>query len=123
MCDRSVRLLHRLDRRGRLWFAPLQGETARALGIAVDVSETGTIQLVFEAGGVVRAQFERSAAILRTLRIIGGFWGGVATLGWLVPRGLRDAGYRAIARRRQAWSAKLGACGLPAAGLRDRLLP
>ena len=69
------------------------------------------------AGGRVRYH---SAAGLAVLRHLGGFWGVLGALGWLVPRPLRDAVYWAIAGRR--FDLVAPACLLPTPEQRGRFL-
>ncbi len=122
LCDGTVRALHWLDADERLWFAPLQGETARRLGLVADVSAAGSVLVVHEVNGEVDECYERSAAALQALRVAGG-------LGWLavalaapVPRALREGIYRWVARNRYRWFGRKHACHLPSATLRRRLL-
>ena len=58
-----------------------------------------------------------SSAVSRTLRLLGGRWWLVGALLWLVPRPLRNLGYRTIARHRHLWP--FGeVCELPGQGTR-----
>ncbi len=117
LCNRTVRLLLRLDRRGALRFAPLQGPAAqtylRAHALPTDDFET----LVFIPDWKQR---ERPEHLLRTDGVVGALraCGSPAAdgLAWLrvVPRGLRDAGYRLVARTRQRFFGKWDStCPLP----------
>ncbi len=103
LCNRTVRFLLRLDRRGALRFAPLQGPAAqaylRAHGLPADDFET----LVFVPDWARR---DRPEFLLRTDGVVGALraCGNPAAnvLAWMrvVPRGLRDMGYRFVARTR-----------------------
>jgi predicted DCC family thiol-disulfide oxidoreductase YuxK len=104
LCRRFVNRVARADRRGRLRFAPLQGETARALLPSPLVERPATVVLLDERGLSVR-----STAVLRILGELGWPWRAAASL-WLVPRPWRDAAYDLVARHR----GRLGA-GRPAA--------
>jgi len=118
LCSRTVRLLARLDRRGVLKFAPIQGETAAELGIEVPEADSGTIVVMEEGGG----RFERSAAALELARALGWPW-RVGRVFRLVPRGLRDVAYDFVAKRRRAWFGPSDSCSVPDERLRDKLLP
>lgn len=85
----------RADGPGRLRFAPLQGETARALLPPALVEERATAVLL-DARGL----HLRSAAILRVWAGLPWPWRALAAL-WLVPRPLRDRVYDAVAARRE----------------------
>ena len=118
LCDRAVQFLLARDRAARLRFAPLQGETARAtLPTALRTPPLETL-VVVHRGEVLT----RSAAALVALREVGGGWAMVSRLLALVPRAVRDAGYAAIARRRDAWFGRLDACRLPTPSERERFL-
>jgi predicted DCC family thiol-disulfide oxidoreductase YuxK len=117
LCNRSVDLLLRWDGKGVLRFAPLQGETARAMLPAEQTRDLDSLVLVDAAG-----MHRRSDAALRALEHLGGGWRGVALLRAL-PRGLRDALYGLVARHRYRWFGRRESCRLPTAAERDRFLP
>jgi predicted DCC family thiol-disulfide oxidoreductase YuxK len=52
----------------------------------------------------------RSTAALTLLSLLGGGWGWLARVGFLVPLFLRDAVYAAIARHRRRFPGQPGAC-------------
>jgi len=123
LCAGSVQFILRHEpphRRRALLFAPLQGELGES--VRSRHRELAQVDSVvwFEpslSGGRV---LYHSAAGLAVLRHLGGFWRVLATLGWLVPRPLRDAVYRAIARRR--FDLVAPACLLPSLEQRERFL-
>jgi predicted DCC family thiol-disulfide oxidoreductase YuxK len=121
LCHRSVRFVAAADRAGRFRFAPLGGETFRAL---VPEERRGALPdsiVVRRADG---ALLVRSDAALHVLRCLGGGWRAVAALVALVPRGLRDAGYDFVAGRRLRWFARPEvACPLVPSHLRARFVP
>lgn len=104
LCQRLVRWLMRLDRAGRLRYAPLQGPSAqgylRAHGLPTVDFET----LVFVPDWSRRERpefFVRTAGAMAALRAVdrrGARWfaNGLS----LFPVGMRDAGYRLVARGR-----------------------
>lgn len=98
LCSSTVQWALRHDRRGVLRFAPLGGETHRQLGSPGADQNGSTLILVWD--GEV---FMRSAGAVRMLWALGGLWGVVGALIWIVPRPLRDAGYRFVAGRRHRW--------------------
>lgn len=121
-CDRLVGFLIERDAAARLRFAPLQGETAAALRarhpeIPVDLE---TLVYVDASGDSERVYLRSEAA----LRIFGELAGGWRRLRWLrvVPRPLRDAGYRLFARVRYRLFGRLSACRVPAPAERARFL-
>ena len=113
LCDGTVRWLARRDRRRRLAFAPLQGETARRLGLDPGGADPATLVLVGPGGDPV---LRRSRAVWTILTAIGGPLGWLAALGRRLPVRLTDLAYDAVARRRQAWFGRATACSRPADG-------
>lgn len=53
-------------------------------------------------------------AVVRTLGLMGGRFGVMGRVMRLLPRPLRDAAYRFVARRRRAWFGRVESCPLPA---------
>jgi predicted DCC family thiol-disulfide oxidoreductase YuxK len=111
-------MISRLDRRGQVHFAPLQGETYRQL--AIDGKPTDTGSLVFLHQGRL---YLRSDGTLMMLKLLGSGWKLLAALGRLCPRSLRDWAYNLIARNRYKWFGTSETCGVPSAALRAKLLP
>lgn len=113
MCQGAVRWLHRLDEQDRLRFAPLQGESARRVGVAVNEDS-----IAFYG----RGELSRAALAVERLLVA---TGGVATLVGVsmrvFPLPLRDWCYRQIARRRHTLSRSVS-CGIPEVGLDEKML-
>lgn len=118
LCNGSVDWLLTQDHRGVLRFAPIQGETAaRMLGRPDDNPESWSMVLVDRTG-----RYERSDAVIRIARHLGGGWRWASLL-FMIPRGLRDAAYRWIARNRYRFFGRREACRIPTPAERDRFLP
>lgn len=116
-CDRTVRLLDRLDTRDRLRFAPLDSEAAVHLFQKHDVPQSiDSIVLVHES----RARVHSDAAI-GVARLLGFPW-SLAVVLKIIPRPIRDAAYRFIARHRYRLFGRVQACGLPSEAQRRKLL-
>jgi predicted DCC family thiol-disulfide oxidoreductase YuxK len=114
LCHRVVHQLLRLDRRGVLRFAPLQGPAAqeflRTHGLPTNDFET----LVFVPDWARRVENDfllRTDGVIAALRAAGAT--GRATWLNVVPRALRDAGYRLVARWRYWIFGPWRACPLP----------
>jgi predicted DCC family thiol-disulfide oxidoreductase YuxK len=97
-----VHRVARLDRAGRLRFAPLQGETARRL-LPAALTQSLATAVLLEARDGVAALALRSAAILRVWELLPPPWRWLALLR-AVPRPLRDGVYDWVAARRQRLS-------------------
>ena len=117
LCNRFVDFLLRRDHRRQFRFAPLQGETAAArLRVRPGIAPR-TIVLEDDEG-----IWERSRAVLRILRRLGGVWSATRIL-LLVPAPVRDWMYDLIAQRRYAWFGQRESCRLPTPDERERFLP
>ncbi len=117
LCNRTVDFVLRRDRRRTFRFAPLQGEAARRRLDPRDIASLDTIVLIDEAG-----THRRSSAVVRILLQLQGIWRLGGCLLWLIPRPVRDLGYRLIAARRYRWFGKRDTCRLPTPEERDRFL-
>ncbi|KLN99083.1 membrane protein, partial [Stenotrophomonas maltophilia] len=94
LCNRWVRFLLRFDRKGRYRFAAMQGQQGSAMLRAHGLDPQDPMSfLLLDAQGT----WTDTDAILRVLAGLGGGWrlSGVLKV---LPRGLRDAAYRALAR-------------------------
>jgi predicted DCC family thiol-disulfide oxidoreductase YuxK len=100
LCHRVVRLLLRLDRRGVLRFAPLQGPGAQAYLRRQGLPTEDFSTLVFVPDWPVGAEKcrLRTDGVIAALRAAGR--PGLAAFLAVVPRALRDAGYKFVARVR-----------------------
>ena len=105
LCNRVVRRLLRADRTGRLHYAPLQGEPAQAYLRTQGLPVADFDSLVFvpdwnePAAGAYR--WRTDGALAACAVVGGGLWQAV---GWMrfIPAGVRDLGYKLVARSRYA---------------------
>lgn len=116
-CNRSVNALMNRDRHRRLRFAPLQGTTAQRLLAPEFTSQLDT--LVYVKKGQT---YTRSTAVVQILWTIGGISAVAAVLLWLIPKPLRNLGYRGFARVRYRLFGKHESCRLPTAEERGLIL-
>jgi predicted DCC family thiol-disulfide oxidoreductase YuxK len=120
LCNGTVTFLIDRDRRGVLRFASLQSpraaELLRERGRTLPPGDPDTMLLV--DGDRVH---DRSTAALRIARHLGFPW-SLAIVLFLVPRLLRDAVYRVIARNRYRWFGRSEQCRVPTPELRARFL-
>jgi predicted DCC family thiol-disulfide oxidoreductase YuxK len=120
LCHRAVRLLLRLDRRARLRFAPLGGETFRALVPEAERARLPDSLVLATGEGPLLV---RSAAVLEALRIAGGAGRAVVPLAAVVPTSLADRLYDAVARSRGGLlRGPADACPVPPGPERARFL-
>lgn len=102
LCQCLVRLMLRIDRRGVLCFAPLQGSTAQAFLRRQGLNTADFDSLVF-AVDLARMDADfylRTAGVLAALSELGGWARLLARLLAVVPMGWLDAIYRLVARLR-----------------------
>ena len=123
LCHASVKFILRRDRAGRFRFSPLQGETVKQRLSEVERAELPDAIVVVTREEAVLVGAD---AVIFILQRLGGIWGGFGQLMVCVPRGLREAGYRLVAKRRkQIWGEADTADGCPVvpAEWRGRFLP
>lgn len=118
LCDRSVQLILRNDRRGRFRFAALQSGPGAALLQEHGLPAGALDSIVLVEGG--RA-WRKSAAALRIARRMDAPW----PLLWpllAVPRPVADLFYDLVAKNRYRIFGKLDACMIPPPEVRARFL-
>lgn len=120
LCNASVNFILDRDRDARLRFASLQSEAGRALlaraGLRLPDGDPESMVLVLGD-----AAFTHSDAALRVCRLLPWPW---RLAGWLlwIPRPLRDAVYKLVARNRYRWFGRSEVCRMPTPALRARFL-
>lgn len=118
LCNGSVQFLLKRDPEGRFRFASLQSDAGRSLMAkhGLDADRLSSVALI-EDGRV----WQESSAALRIARHLPGAWKLLRVFA-IVPRPLRDALYRWIARNRYRWFGKTETCWLPTPELKARFL-
>ncbi len=123
LCSHLVDFLLVRDKAGRLHYAPLQGDTFKAVGrenpellgldtlVVAHRREDGTSELLI-----------RSRAVLFVLKQIGGGWKVLAQVLQIVPTPLADLCYRFVAAVRYRVFGKFDSLRLPAAAERGLFL-
>jgi len=119
LCDAGVQWILEHDRDGVFQYAALQGETAAELqqrfpDLPSDLSTMGFVE-----GDRLLL---RSRAILRICAHLGAPWRWLAVLA-VLPAGLTDLGYGAVAALRYRIWGRLDACRLPEPEVAARFLP
>lgn len=123
LCNRTVQFVLRYDREKKFRFAPLQSAfAAKLLGKkGVDASDLNSFYIVVlrEEGEVL---LKHSDAALFVIRELPDIWPVVAWVLRLVPRTIRDWGYRVIASSRYQLFGKYEACPVPSESDRERFI-
>ena len=118
LCNGTVQWVIRQDSQQTIQFAALQSETAKlklnSSGIELQKLES----LVFLEDGKI---YTHSDAVLRLARVLGSPWSWVSIFVF-VPKFIRDAVYKFIAKNRYAWFGKQESCMMPTPDLKKRFL-
>jgi len=120
LCSRLVRFIIDRDPEGKIRFASLQSDDViRALAACADCKlahgAPGSL-VVIERGRF----YTHSSAALRIVRRLPRWRAAYAFV--ILPKALRDAAYRFVARNRYRWFGRYDACPLPDERLRSRLV-
>ena len=115
LCNRLVQFLLKRDGHDRLRFASLQSDFASKVlsRHGIDPKDLDTVHVVENYDQATERVLNRSDAILRAGRELGGMWGFAANIGRLVPRPLRNLFYRFVASNRYRVFGKYETCMLP----------
>ncbi|MBL0334875.1 MAG: thiol-disulfide oxidoreductase DCC family protein [Chitinophagaceae bacterium] len=118
LCNKSVQFVLKRDRKKQFRFATLQGKAADTIlqnaGLAAD--ELNSF-ILFDKGKI----YTRSTGALRLCRKLSGAWPLLYGF-MIVPRFIRDAVYKWIARNRYKWFGKKETCMIPDASIKSRFL-
>jgi predicted DCC family thiol-disulfide oxidoreductase YuxK len=124
LCNTLVQFLLKHDKKGRLRFASLQsdfaGKVLRRHGF--DPKDLDTLHVVENYEQPDERLLQRSDAVLRAGRELGGPWSLLASAAKIVPRPLRDITYRFVAQNRYRVFGKYETCMLPDPNQRSRFL-
>jgi predicted DCC family thiol-disulfide oxidoreductase YuxK len=119
LCNGAARFIAARDHERRFWFAHLQSPAAAALMADWGWRDEPLESVVLVRDGEI---LTRSDAALAIARELDGAWSALGVFRF-VPRVLRDAVYRLVARKRYDWFGRTDACQIPPAGLASRFVP
>jgi predicted DCC family thiol-disulfide oxidoreductase YuxK len=102
LCNALMRFMLKHDRRGVLYFSPLQGTTAQAFlrSRGMDATDFDSLVFIEDIDRPDTAHHVRTTGALGALEQMGGGWSRFARIARAVPASWRDAVYRGIARLR-----------------------
>lgn len=114
LCNRLVQFILKRDTRDRFRFASLQSEWSSTLlqRHNLDPDDLDTVYVVVDHAKPTERLLARSDAILFLLRELGGIW-KLMSAGKILPRIMRDAVYKLVARNRYRVFGKYDSCMLP----------
>ena len=118
MCNKFVDILLTVDKIGAIMIAPLQGQTAAQFLPPLPNNRAEWSIFYIDQDGT----YEQSDAFLHICRRLGGIW-SIFSLLKIIPRPIRNAIYRIIARNRYQLFGRNSTCRLPSEGEKSRFLP
>ena len=123
LCNGLVQFLLKRDTHDRLRYASLQSEFAGAIlkRHGADPHDLDTVYIVVGHNEPNEKMLARSDAILYLAEQLGGIW-GIAKIGRVIPRVIRDGMYKLVATNRYRMFGKYETCMLPEPGQRAKFL-
>lgn len=118
LCSANAQFVLRRDRRAHFLLASLQSEAGTALCRRFGIDPADPETLILVEGDRARRD---SDAVLAIYRGLGWPWRLLTALR-IVPRPVRDAAYRWVARNRYRLFGRRAACWAPAERWRERML-
>ena len=118
LCHSAVDFIIRRDSKEVFYFSPLTSQWSQTfLESQPQISNLDSLFL-YQNGEV----YDQSTAALMILKELPYLWSGFYYLFIIVPRSLRDWGYRMIARNRYKWFGRRQACRVPTEKEKSRFL-
>ena len=117
-CNYWVTFAIKRDRKNKLKFTPLQGQTAKQLLPKFHINPSSLSSVIFIDNG--KAYTQSSAAIQICKHLDGGWKLFYALI--IIPKFMRDGLYNIIARNRYKWFGKKESCMIPTPELKERFL-
>jgi predicted DCC family thiol-disulfide oxidoreductase YuxK len=115
LCNGVVDWIFAHDQAALIRFAPLQGQAAARWLSQADRDDLDSV--VYRSGEKL---FRRSDAIIEILFALGGLWRILGILLRIIPRPVRDFGYRLVARTRYRLFGHSASCRIPSKEERSR---
>jgi predicted DCC family thiol-disulfide oxidoreductase YuxK len=110
LCSWLVRFVKKHDKKGTIGLLPLHKvDSITHITINSEALPNNTVVFI-DLQGVV---FQKSRAVLRIFKSLGGFWLVLWALLIVIPNPLRDLIYNFIARNRYKWFGQRDSCYLP----------
>lgn len=117
-CNYWVNFAIKRDRKKKLKFTTLQGETAKQLLLKFHINPISINSVVFIDKDKAYTQ---SSAVIRICKYLNGGW--KLFYGFMIfPKFIRDFFYNIIARNRYKWYGKKESCMVPTPEVKERFL-
>lgn len=117
-CDRTVQRILKADTRNLFVFASLQSDTGQEIMRYAGIPSTTDSVILYQPG---TAYYTESDAVLEIARQLGGLY-PLLLAAKIIPKRVRDAAYRYVARNRYKWYGKKEACSIPTPETRAKFL-
>ena len=117
-CNFWIQFALKRDKKERLMFGSLQGETAQQLLPQYNIDPTVITSVIFIEDGIA---YRESTAALKVCRYLNGGWKLLYAL-IVIPAFIRDGIYKWIGKNRYRWFGKQESCMLPTAEQRKRFV-
>ncbi|ADV51068.1 thiol-disulfide oxidoreductase DCC [Cellulophaga algicola DSM 14237] len=119
LCNSSVQLIIKNDKKDEYRFASLQSEAGQKLAKERHIDTAIVDSIILIIPGV--AYYTKSTAALCIGKSFGGLWTLLSIFEW-IPEKSRDLVYDYIAKNRYKWYGKQEACMIPTAELKAKFL-
>jgi predicted DCC family thiol-disulfide oxidoreductase YuxK len=113
-----VQFIIKKDKKEQFRFAPLQSDAGARLLRQYGLSTTDLDSFVLIHQGHA---YKRSSGALRVAKLLGGGWRLLYGL-IVIPKFIRDAVYKFVAKNRYKWYGKKDSCMVPTPALKARFL-
>ncbi|MBK7992085.1 MAG: DUF393 domain-containing protein [Blastocatellia bacterium] len=121
-CNQTVQTIIKIDKKGKILFAPLQSEFGKAVMLRhPELVQIDSVILLERLSDNSERILVRSEAIITIAKHIGGIW-QLAQLTSIVPRALRDFFYDLFAKNRYKVFGKYDSCMIPTPEIRARFI-
>ena len=118
LCNSSVQYVIKHDKKQKFKFASLQSDAATEILLQHKVKNSDLNSIILIHNNEL---YDKSSAILRLLKIIGGFH-SLAYIFIIIPKSIRDVVYDYVAKNRYKWYGKKDSCMIPTLELKNRFL-
>lgn len=117
LCNGLVDWVMSQDKRQKIQFASLQGQTAKKFIPNFNLNDNDTVVYWSEGN-----EYQRSSAILNVLADLGGAW-KLVRIFFIIPESVRNSIYRWVAAHRYRFFTRRDTCRIPNENEKSRLLP
>jgi len=118
LCNGTVNLLLKLDRKKKLKYASLQSNFGQKILAENNLNTNKFHSIYFLEKGKLKSQ---SSAILHIVKYLRFPW-PLLSVALIIPRFFRDVFYSLVARNRYKWFGKYDTCQMPSPETLDRFL-